>query len=88
MANEETLLEFPCRFAAKAMGLDAPGFAERVYGLVAGHVAGLTVDALTRKPSRNGKYTSITVTFTATGKAQLDAIYHALSADEKVLMAL
>ncbi len=88
MAEEETLLEFPCQFSVKAMGINSPDFNPLIYQLVASHVSGLTMGALTSKPSSKGKYTSVTVTFTATSKAQLDTIYRALSGHEKVLMAL
>ena len=70
------------------MGLDAPDFAALVHGIVAPHVDHLDIDVLTTRPSRNGKYQSVTVPLIATSRAQLDAIYQALSAHQRVVLAL
>lgn len=40
------------------------------------------------RPSRNGRYLSVTVTVRAVSQEQLDAIYRELSSSEAVLMAL
>ena len=86
--SDETLLEFPCEYSVKAMGVSAPDFAEVVFELVTRYVDDLSRDAIREKPSSKGKYTSVTVTFTATSKLQLDAIYYALTGHERVMMAL
>ena len=88
MAERETLFEFPCRYSVKAMGFSAPDFAELVHQLIAAHVTGLAFSDVTSKPSSKGKYTSVTVTFTAHSKSQLDAIYSSLTCHERVVMAL
>ena len=85
----ETLLEFPCEFSVKAMGLAShPDFEALVWGIVAAHVPGLPPDASRARASRNGKYLSVTVTFQATSKPQLDAIYYALTDHQAVVMSL
>jgi len=38
--------------------------------------------------SRNRRYQSVTLTISATSRAQLDAIYHDLSGHERVMMVL
>ncbi len=88
MADEETLLEFPCQYAVKAVGVSAPDFAELVHQLIAHHVDNLPADSVSVKPSSKGKYTSVTVSFVAHSKAQLDAIYYSLTEHERVVMAL
>ncbi len=88
MAERETLFEFPCRYSVKAMGFSAPDFAQLVHQLIAEHVTGLAFSDVTSKPSSQGKYTSVTVTFTAHSKSQLDAIYSSLTCHERVVMAL
>jgi putative lipoic acid-binding regulatory protein len=40
------------------------------------------------RPSSGGKYLSVTVTFEATSKDQLDAIYQDLTDHERILMSL
>lgn len=82
------LMEFPCRFSVKAMGLAADDFDALIFSLIRQHVPELSEGALNSKPSAAGKYLSVTVTFEARSRAQLDEIYHSLSAHERVLMAL
>lgn len=86
--EQETLLEFPCQFSVKAMGLSAPDFDGLIVEIVSQHVPNLGEGAVSTRASKNGKYISITVTFEATSKAQLDAIYHALTDHDRVLMSL
>jgi putative lipoic acid-binding regulatory protein len=84
----ETLLKFPCEFPVKAMGLSCDEFEVAVIDIINRHVDNLAEDALTIKPSRNGKYTAITVTITAHSKQQLDSIYMELTDCEHVSIAL
>jgi putative lipoic acid-binding regulatory protein len=88
--NQETesLLEFPCEFAIKAMGKAEPGFDTLVLELVRRHAPDLHEGAMRSRPSKGGKWVSITITLQAQSKAQLDAIYRDLSAHEKIVMAL
>ncbi len=88
MAEEETLLEFPCQFAIKAFGHSGETFEIAVQEIVNCHVNDLADDAIKKNASKKGKYTSITVTITATSKKQIDAIYIDLTACEHVVMAL
>ena len=84
----ETLLKFPCEFPVKAMGLACDELEIAVIEIINRHVDNLAEDALTMRPSKNGKYTAITITITAHSKQQLDAIYMELTACEHVSIAL
>jgi putative lipoic acid-binding regulatory protein len=86
--EEETLLKFPCDFPIKVMGKAEPGFEAMVVELISRHAPGIMETAINSRSSRGGKWVSITVTLRAESKAQLDAIYLDLSANEKVVMAL
>lgn len=77
--NEETLLEFPCDFAIKAMGESSDEFDAVVVEIVRRHVEEIHEGAVASKQSSGGKFTSATVTIRAHSKAQLDAIYQELS---------
>ncbi len=88
MAEQETLLEFPCRFPIKAMGEHHENFEILVVELVRKHAPDLTEEAVASRASQGGKYLSVTVTVTATSREQLDNIYRELTACEQVLMAL
>ena len=84
----ETLLEFPCEFPIKAMGLACDELEIAVIEIVNRHVDDLGEGAVRMKPSRNGKYLAITITVMAHSKQQLDAIYLDLTACEHVSIAL
>lgn len=84
----ETLLEFPCEFPVKAMGLTCDELEVAVIEIINRHVDNLPEGALRLRPSKNGKYTAITITITAHSKRQIDAIYIDLSACEHVTIAL
>ena len=83
----ETLLEFPCEFSIKAMGKSSEDFVDLVSSLVTPLLNG---EPLTAKQQASGKgnYTSVTITFTAESKVQLDNIYRALTAHERLLYVL
>ncbi len=85
---EETLLEFPCPFSIKAMGREGDDFDAHVAALVRKHVPDLGEGAIKTRPSKRGNFISVTVTITATSKKQLDEIYHELTEDQRVIMAL
>jgi hypothetical protein len=88
MSNEETLLEFPCEIAVKAMGKAEPDFDLLIFELVRKHAPNISEGAVRSRPSKGGKWVSVTVTVRAESKAQMDAIYMDLTAHEKVVMAL
>ncbi len=81
-------LAFPCEYPVKVIGKDEDGFAEFVIELITRHVPGLAEDAFTSRRSGGGKYLSISVTFIALSRAQVDALYVDLGADPRVLVAL
>ncbi len=86
-ASEE-LFDFPCRFPVKAMGANAPDFAQHVETLISQHVVSDDEIDIQLSASKAQRYLSVTVTITATSRAQLDAIYLTLTNDQRVLMAL
>ena len=84
----ETLLEFPCEFPIKVFGLASDDFQASVVAIVQRHAQLAPGDAIQRRQSQGGKYDAVTVTITATSKAQLDTIYQDLTASPIVVMAL
>ncbi len=85
---EEGLLEFPCEITIKAMGVATEDFEFLVVELVRNHAPQLGENAVRSRPSKGGKYLSVSVSVQAHSRAQMDAIYRDLSAHDKVLMAL
>lgn len=81
-------MTFPCDFQVKAMGLNEPGFDILVVEIVRRHGGDVHEGAVSSRPSKNGKYVSVTVSFRAESMDQLNAIYDELTAHEKVLLRL
>lgn len=88
MSNRESLLKFPCSFPVKAMGRAEEDFDALVVEIVRCHAPDLAESAVATRPSKGGKWVSVTVTIRATSQEQLDAIYQALNDHHKVVMAL
>jgi len=86
--SEDTLLEFPCQFAIKAMGKTHPELDVLVIEIIRRHSPDITEGAVSSRPSKAGNYTAITVTIEAYSKQQLDAIYRDLSGHPHILMVL
>lgn len=86
--TQETLLEFPCDFAIKAMGETSDDLDEIVIEIVRRHVDDIAEGAVSSKQSSGGKFTSITVMIRATSKQQLDAIYMELSSHQRIKYVL
>jgi putative lipoic acid-binding regulatory protein len=86
--RNESLLKFPCDFSIKAMGKAEPDFDLLVYELVRRHAPDIHEGSVRSRPSKGGKWVSVTITVRARSKDQLDAIYMDLSAHEKIVMAL
>jgi putative lipoic acid-binding regulatory protein len=79
---------YPAWVPIKAMGLATAEFETLVIGIVRHHMGDLTENAVSTRPSANGKYVSVTVNVYAQSRAQLEAAYRALRADARVLMTL
>ncbi len=86
--NDESLLTFPCQFPIKVMGKSNLEFDLLVIDIVRRHIPDLHENAVKTRPSKGANYTAVTVTITATSKAQIDAIYLDLTSHPQVLMAL
>lgn len=85
---DETLLEFPCDFPIKIMGTMREGFAQAIVDIVMRHAPDFDPATLGMRPSRAGRYLSITCIVRATSKTQLDALYRELVAHPWVKIVL
>ena len=81
-------IKFPCIFPIKAIGKNTSDFEPKIVAIIRQHVPELRDDKISRRLSADGKYLSVTATFTAQSREQLDALYRDLSSDEQVLMVL
>lgn len=85
---QETLLEFPCDFPIKIMGLASGELAQAVLEVVLRHAPGFDGATMEMRASSAGRYVSLTCTVKATSKPMLDALYMELTAHPLVKVVL
>jgi putative lipoic acid-binding regulatory protein len=88
MSDQQSALQFPCSFPIKALGKAGLELDILVVEIIRRHAPDFGEGAVTLRPSKGGKFISVTVTIQATSKKQLDAIYQDLSDCPEVMMAL
>ena len=76
---EKSLIEYPCAFPIKAMGLNVDGFAEAIVAIVRQFDPGFDASTVVARPSKAGNYLGLTITVMATSREQLDELYRTLS---------
>jgi len=87
--NIEDLIQFPCNFDIKIMGVNQPQLITEVKETILKHAPDFNHEKdLKYKLSRAGNYLSITATVNAQSKPQLDAIYLALNTNPLVRITL
>jgi putative lipoic acid-binding regulatory protein len=70
------------------MGRKERGFAQNMTEIVLKHAPDFDVASVEMRPSRQGKYLSITCTVHAVSREQLDALYRELCDHPSVVMVL
>ncbi len=86
--QEESVFEFPCEFPLKIMGKNKPELLDFVKSVLPKHVPDISAKAYAYKTSKQGRFMSITVTFTATSKEQLDNIYTEITVSDLALYVI
>lgn len=84
----EKVLQFPMVFPLKIMGRNIDGFADEVANIVQRHVPDFDPATLERRESRTNTYLSLTATFTAHSREQLDGLYRELTSHPGVSYVL
>ncbi len=88
-ADKKSLLEFPCSFPIKIMGINNENLVAEVVAVVARHCDDFDPeDNIKIVPSSKGNYISVTATINATSQQQIDSIYLALNKHELVKFTL
>lgn len=85
---EQSLIEYPSAFPIKVMGHHAEGFVDAVIAVAQQFDPAFDAATVEMRPSKGGKYLGITVTVTATSRAQLDELYRTLSSHPMVRVVL
>lgn len=88
MADQPSLIEYPCDFPIKIMGKAAQDFTQTTLAIVQYHAPDFDATTMSVRTSKNGTYLSITCTIRATSRSQLDALYQELSDHPAVAVVL
>ena len=86
--DEPSLIAYPCAFPIKVMGAQVEGFVEAVVHVAQRFDPGFDPATVQTRPSRAGNWLGVTITVTATSRAQLDELYRPLSTPPMVKVVL
>jgi len=86
--ESDSLIEYPCDFPIKVIGLHHPDFLGTMVSLAQSFDSGFDASKVELRPSKGNKYLAITLNFRATSRSQLDGMYLALTSHPMVKMAL
>lgn len=88
MNPTDSLIEYPCDFPIKIMGVRVDDFAQTITAVLQKHAPDFDAAQLEMRASKQGNYLGLTATIRATSRAQLDALYTELSAHPLVKVVL
>jgi putative lipoic acid-binding regulatory protein len=86
--QEPPKIEFPCEYPIKVLGRDSAEFESIILEVFERHAPGFDRTTLQARGSRKGTFISLTITITATGPAQLEALHQDLLATGHVQMVI
>lgn len=82
----DELVEFPCNFTFKVMGLAKPDLPDAVVAVAQEHAPGDYTPAV--KPSSKGNYHSVSIQIRVESQSHVETLYQALAALEDVRYVL
>lgn len=88
MALTDSLIEYPCDFPIKVLGLAHQGFAQAVTEVILRYDRDFNAATMEMRPSSGARYIGLTCTVRATSREQLDALYQELCDHPQVTMVL
>lgn len=81
-------IEFPCDYPVKVLGSNVEEFEAVVLEVFESHAPGYSPERITRRASREGTFSALTIYITATGESQLEALHADLMATGLVKMVI
>jgi putative lipoic acid-binding regulatory protein len=87
-SERTSLIEYPCDFPIKVMGVNVDDLQQAVFGAVLRHAPDFDPATTQIRSSTQGNYLSLTCTFRAHSQAQVDALYLELTAHPLVKVVL
>jgi putative lipoic acid-binding regulatory protein len=85
---EQSLVTYPSVFPIKIMGRQVDGFVQAMADLARRFDPAFDPSTIEQRPSKAGNYLGVTITITATSRAQLDELYRTLSTHPMVKIVL
>jgi len=86
--DPEGALQFPCRYPVKAMTHAREKALDQVITAIGRQGVEPDLDSIKVRPSRNGRFQSITVEVRANSRPQLESVYASLRKLDVVVMTL
>ena len=86
--QEAPKIEFPCDYPIKVLGRKVDEFRPVVLAVFERHAPGFDQETIVVRDSRKGNFVAMTITITATGREQLDALHQDLIDTGLVQMVL
>jgi hypothetical protein len=83
---DSSLLTFPCDLPIKVLGRNDSAFRDAALAIVRAHYG--EKHSVAEQLSRQGAYLSLTITVPAQSRSEVDAVYHDLVAEPRILMVL
>ena len=81
-------LVYPCAYPIKVVGEHSEDFARVIMGIVQLHDPAVREEHVSARPSSNGRFVSLTITFTAQGPEHIEALFLDLKASGRVSIVL
>ena len=88
MAEQESLIEFPCDFPIKIMGESHDQFADTIVAVIRELIPEFDPSRVEMRASSGGRYLSLTCSVPVTSKPQLDDVYRRLTGHPMVKVVL
>jgi uncharacterized protein len=85
---EQSLIEYPCHFPIKVMGLNVDGYVTAMTHVARSFDPGFDAATLELRPSKAGNYLGLTLSVYVTSREQLDELYRTLSTHPLVKVVL
>jgi putative lipoic acid-binding regulatory protein len=86
--SEDSLIDYPCDFPIKIMGVAQDDFARNMVEIVLRHAPDFASERVEMRASSGGAYLSVTCTIRAVSREQLDNLYRELSGHPAVKVVL
>ena len=87
-SRTDSLIEYPCRFPVKVMGVKVDGLGQAVTLIAREFDPGFDASSIELRESKAGNYLGVTITINATSREQLDELYRTLSTHPMVKLVL